>query len=547
MWTDRDSHGEPTAIAMGNGRIVAVGDDLEQYVGPDTRVVDVGGRRVIPGLVDSHLHAVRAGWSYLDELDLTETRSLAELLEAVADATAGRASGSWITALGGWHPSQLAEGRMPSRSELDEAAPHHPVFVHPVYGHDDHGVLNSVALEEMGWIGPCPDPEAGVLHRSADGSPDGRISGVSAYQAVVGRALRPPLERSEASTEAFFTRLAAVGLTGVVDAGGLGMVPEKYQALHAVWRRGRLPIRVRTFLGAVTGGHENEEIAGWQRYLAPGLGDDLLAVAGVGEAMHYGCHDWEGMNPLDAPDWAYTELGRSLLETARRGWPMTIHAILDESITRILDAIEMVAAEVPIAQLRWSLCHVECISRTNLERVRDLGLGLTLQSRVSHKGAVCAERWGEETFRHAPPLGDMLDLGIPFGAGTDGTRAASYNPWQALWWFVTGRCLDGGPRRDGRHRIDRAAALDAYTRGSTWFTFEENRRGRLLPGFDADLAVLSEDYFTVPEDEIPAIESELTIVSGRIVHAGRAFPEIGTEHHSPRPASEAAGQNERLA
>lgn len=542
VWTDRScavlGRGVPTALAVTDGRIQAVGSDsaLTPYVGGRTRVIDLKGRRVVPGLVDSHLHAVRAGWSYLAELDWTRIDSVSAALQSIALAAEERVSGKWITALGGWHPTQFWERRMPQRAELDIVAPGHPVFVHPVYGFGDHGVLNTAALQALGWTGRCPDPPGGTLHRLSDGTPDGRLAGVFAYQTVVAQALQPTADEAEASTRAFFSRLAGLGLTGVVDAGGLGMVPEKYSAVRAVWRRGELPLRVRMFVGAVTAGRESEEISEWQRYLAPALGDDLLSVLGVGEALHYGCHDWEGMAPFEVSQQSREELTETLLRSARGGWPLTIHAILDSSVTLVLDAIESVARQVPIEGLRWSLCHAECASMSNLQRIRELGLGLTVQSRVSHKGAVCADRWGADLFRHAPPLGEIAELGIPFGAGTDGTRAASYNPWRALWWFVTGRCQDGGPRRDERHRLDRVTALDAYTRGSTWFSFEDDRRGRLVEGFDADLSVLSADYFTVAEDDIPSITSELTLVAGRVVHAGDDFAGLPIELHLSRPA-----------
>lgn len=148
---------------------------------------------------------------------------------------------------------------------------------------------------------------------------------------------------------------------------------------------------------------------------------------------------------------------------------------------------------------------------------------------------MCAGRWGEEAVRNGPPLGDIVRLGIPFGAGTDSTRGASYNPWRALWWFVTGESQDGGPRRAEPHRLGRAEALDAYTRGSTWFSFEDDRRGALGPGRDADLTVLSADYFAVDQDEIPFITSDLTVVAGRVVHASDAFPGVAERHHR-RPA-----------
>lgn len=554
VWTglgdDVDVPRSVSTIAVAGDMILEVGTDevVARWRTPYTRIIDVGGRRIVPGLIDSHLHAIRAGLSYADELDWTGVRTLAEALATVHDAVQSSDPGEWVTVMGGWHPSQFADApRMPEPAELSQIAPTNPVFVHPLYGYDDHAVLNRCALEALGWVGECSDPAGGVLGRLPDGTPDGTLRGVAAYQIVGQAASRPSHSRMVESSRAFFERLAAVGLTGVIDAGGLGMSPDKYHAVRALWRDGRLPLRVRTNLCPVTRGNEPAEVLAWQDVLDPGVGDELLSVLGVGEVLHYGTHDWEGMEPLVIADDAFDEFVHTLEETARRRWPATIHCVLDTSIGRILDAIEIVADRVGIDGLRWNLCHAECISRANLERVRRLGLSLALQGRLTHKASVVAGRWGVAVMRHTPPLADIIELGIPFGAGTDGTRAASYNPWLSLWWFVTGRSLDGGPVRDAVHLIDRARALDAYTRGSAWFSFEEDRRGALRPGMLADLAVLNADYFTVPEDAIPEIESDVTIVAGRVVHRSAAFHELDLDQHDPRPgprpALEDAPQN----
>ena len=545
VWTGlgcRAGDDGPDAIAIRDGRIAEVGrrDSMRALADDQTVTVDAGGRRVIPGLIDSHMHAVRAGLTYLDELDWTQVPSVTQALATVRAAAAGRPHGSWITALGGWHAGQFTEDRLPDLAELDDAAPGHPVFIYPVYGHEDHGVLNSAALQVLGWTGQCADPAGGVLHRRADGSPDGRLSGVGAYQQVTQVALRPTPLRAEQSTRAFFARLAGLGLTGVIDAGGLGVLPASYRAVWAVWRAGALPVRVRLNVGAATRGAEQAELAAWQSYLTPGMGDDMMSVLGIGEIVNFGCHDWVGMTPLAIADDDYAAFVAAARDAAQQRWPVTVHAILDSSVTRILDAIEEVAADVPVAGLRWSLCHAECISQANLRRVRNLGLGLAVQSRLGQKAAVCAARWGEDAVRNGPPLGDIAELGIPFGAGTDSTRDASYNPWQALQWFISGLPYDlRGPRRAERHCLDRAAALDAYTRGSAWFSFEDGTRGSLAPGSYADLAVLSEDYFAVPQDEIPLISADLTIVGGRVVHGSGPFDGLPLQPapHRAAPAS----------
>lgn len=541
VWTGVPADdGRPlTAIRVSGNRVAAVGADDELATGAhrDCKVIDLGGRRVIPGLVDSHLHAIRAGLTYTREVDWTEITTLETALDSIRCAAATRPSGTWIPVLGGWHPCQLDTQRLPTRTELDTVAPEHPVFVHPLYGHDDEAVLNAAALDALGWHDGVTDPEAGRLHRDPGGARlTGVISGIGLYSLISATAFAPDSGEEERSTRAFFRRLASLGLTGVVDAGGLGMTPERYRAVYDIWRRGELPIRVRTLHGAVTPGHEPEEIAGWQRYLHPGAGDGMLAVLGVGEAVHYGCHDWEGMNPLDIDDTSWDELLTIARGCAAAGWPLAVHAILDSSIGRVLDAFELIDRERSLAPLRFSLHHVECISDANLDRVARLGIGLTIQGRMAQKAAIAAGRWGADVLRHAPPLGAIKRAGIPFGAGTDGTRSASYNPWLTVWWMITGRVLDGGPTRDAEHRLSRADALRAYTRGSAWFSFEEHARGALVPGMLADVAVLSDDVFTVDEDAIQAITSQLTLVDGRVVHATDDIADIPIDIDAPRAA-----------
>jgi predicted amidohydrolase YtcJ len=535
VWTGRpeDDGAGFTGIALQGDRVLAAGSDAEVVAaaGADSELVDLGGRRVVPGLIDSHLHAIRAGLTYQDELDWGQVGTLAEALSSIHRAAGERPDGSWITVCGGWHPSQLDVGRMPSRAELDEVASDHPVFVHPLYARADVAVLNTAGLAAMGWSDRMADPPGGVLHRTGDGSLTGTLTGIGLYQRVYATAHRPSREQEDASTREFFARLAALGLTGVVDAGGLGMSPEKYRAVYDVWRRGELPIRVRTLHGAVTPGQELAELAGWQRYLHPGAGDGMLAVLGLGEVVHFGCHDFEAMEPFEIAEPSWRELVQVAERCAAQGWPLTVHAILDESVSRVLDAFELVDRTHPVRPLRFSLCHVECIGEANLQRVRRLGIGLAVQGRMAQKSVPAAAVWGDDTLRHAPPLGDIRRLDIPFGAGTDGTRSASYNPWLVVWWMVTGRVADGGLARAVEHRLGRADALRAYTTGSAWFSFEEDRRGRLTPGMLADLAVLSEDVFTVDEDAIPSIVAELTIVDGRIVHTGSGFGKLARQRH----------------
>jgi predicted amidohydrolase YtcJ len=329
---------------------------------------------------------------------------------------------------------------------------------------------------------------------------------------------RPGAQRR--STAGMFADLHASGLTGIVDPGGFGMVPESYDALFDLWRARELSMRMRLFFSAVHPGQEYDEVDAWLRHAQARFGDEMLQVTGAGEVLHFGCHDFEGAESFTISDEAAAELLRIARRIAERGWPMNIHAVLDSSVSRVLDCWESVNREFPIGGLRFVISHADRISPQNLARLRTLGAGVILDDRQVFKAATSAAAWGDgDVMSRVPPIGDIIAAGIPVAASTDATRASSYSPWLSLWWLTTGTSLDGVRRRGPGQLATRAQALDWYTAGSAWLSFEESDRGHLRPGARADLAVLSEDYFTVPDDRIPAIRSDLTFVGGRTVHS----------------------------
>lgn len=513
---------EVSAIALAGGRVVAIGDDddVATYVPLAARVIELEGRRVLPGLNDSHIHAVRGGVSWTRTVHWEDVRSLSEGLERLRADAATRAPGEWVAVVGGWHSSQLAEGRAPTRAELDAAVPDHPVYVQELY---DLGVLNSAGLAACGWDDGSSDPPRGTLVR-ADGKITGELHGVGAFAVPLAKALEMPDGEDEAGVVAMNAVLARHGLTGVVDGGGLLVTPRDYDALYAVWRRGELDVRTRTFISAWHRGGEVEDIDRLTSLVQPDSGDGLLRVVGIGEIPHLGCHDMEGLDPFTVPDAAFDELVEIVRLCAARGWRMSVHAVLDATLGRILDAWELVEAETGLgAGHGWSIVHADDASRANLERIARLGAGVLVQNRLVLKGSDYVETWGAEATAAAPPIGDMRELGITIGAGTDATRANWFSPWTAIWWLVTGGTLDGHGVRAERHRMSRAEALAAYSRDAAWFTGEQAHRGRLVPGYDADLCVPSLDPFECAEDELPLILSDLTVMGGRVTFASNAL------------------------
>lgn len=507
---------EAQSIAMAAGRIVAVGTDAElaHLAEHAARVIDLGGKRVIPGLNDAHIHAVRGGVSWTRTVHWEGVRSLADGLALIAADARQRGPGEWVSVVGGWHARQLAEGRAPTRAELDAAAPDNPVYVQELY---DRGVMNSAALAACGWTDETPDPPRGALLRDEDGRLTGEIRGVGAFSVPLAVALTAEAGDSEAGVIAMNSVFAEHGLTGVVDGGGLLVTPRDYDPLYAVWRRGDLDVRYRLFLSAWTRGGEVENIDQLTGLVQAGSGDGMVRIAGVGEIPHLGCHDMEGLDPFTMTDQSHRELVDIIRLCAERGWRMSVHAVLNDTLGRILDAFEEVERETGLVAGRgFSIVHADEATRENLARIARLGMGVLVQSRLVLKGADYVEAWGPEATASAPPIGDMRELGIRIGGGTDATRANWFSPWSSIWWLVTGGTIDGSGVRHERHRLSVMDALAAYTREAAWFTGEEGHRGRIAPGYDADICVPTIDPLACDADDVATIMSDLTIVAGRV-------------------------------
>lgn len=498
------------AVAMGSGKIVAVGRGRE--LGPlgaaTGRVIDAGGRRIMPGLIDSHVHMVRAGLRWNDLVRWNEVESLAAALRRIETAAAARPEGTWIAVLGGWHPAQFEEDRPPTLAELDRAAPHHPVYVQRGY---TEGFLNSKALDVVEF------GEGSSVDRAS-----GRIAGQPAIAACNAMLELPEFDSRVDGTRAMLGEFNRLGLTGAIDAGGFGMNPDLYEAFFAVHSAGDLSVRTRLLVGPGHPGGEEDQLSRWMEIAAPGSGDDELRYLGAGEVFLFAAHDMEGLDNRDISG-QRAALAELFGRLSAAGWPIHVHAILDRSVGTVLDAFEFAAPHRDGTELRSAVTHADQITAGNLHRLADLGLGLTIQNGLAFRGTDSVETWGEDRVVTSPPLRDILDLGIPLAAGTDGTVAGSYNPWVCLSWLVSGMPVDGGPHRAEQQRLGRDEALSLYTTGSAWFSSEETSRGNLRPGSLADVIVLSSDFLTTEERHLSEIHAELTVVGGKIVHAGTAL------------------------
>ncbi|MFD4397747.1 amidohydrolase [Kitasatospora sp. NPDC058478] len=522
------------ALAIRDGVITVVGDDpdVAPVIGPSTVVVDALGRRVVPGLNDAHLHVIRGGLNYVLELRWDGVTSLRRALAMLREQAARTPRGQWVRVVGGWSAEQFAERRLPTPAELNEAAPDTPVFVLHLY---QSAILNRAALRAVGYTRDTPDPKGGQIVRGRGGEPNGMLlAAPSALVLYSTLAKAPALEGEDraTSTRHFLRELNRFGLTSAIDAaGGFQSFPENYATVTELAREGLLTLRIAYHLFPQTPGQELDDLTRWIETVRPGDGDAWLRLNGAGENLTWAAADFENFAEPRPELGPYEgEFEKAVRLLTEHGWGFRLHATYDETIRRDLAVFEKLAAEGLFpAGNRWLFDHAETVSRDSLDRIAALGGSLSVQNRLSFQGEVFTCRYGLGAAAEAPPIRAMLERGLTVAAGTDATRVSSYNPWVALHWLVSGRTVGGSAIRPPQNRVDRATALAMYTTAGAALTGEQDVKGVLRTGCYGDLAVLSEDYFTVPEPEIPSIESLLTVVGGRIVHAAAEYEGMDEE------------------
>jgi predicted amidohydrolase YtcJ len=512
------------ALAIEAGRVVATGsaEELRKLAGPATNVIDLGGRTVIPGLIDSHIHAIRAGFRYATEVNWEGAASFTEALERLRSAAARARPGAWLIVAGGWTPRQFAENRRPTEAEIAAAASGHPVYIQLFYG---YALINADGRERLGLKSDGDLPDGAKFEHDSDDKATGWIvGGGPAIIALHSRLPKPPMQQAIDGTRQFLRELSSFGLTGVIDPGGHNLAPQDYAALFHLGRAHELPLRVVYSIFAPRPGTELEDFEATTRFLPMGTGDDWLRFNGIGE-----CVTW-GMYNNDAPDEADKEaFYRVARWAADQGMTLTVHWNNDRSVHHLLDVLERVNREVPIAPLRWSIAHLHDASDASLQRMKVLGVGWLMQDGLYFAApSYIAERG--QAMRRTPPIVTARGLGLAVGGGTDANRVMIENPFVSLRWMLDGLTVDRIETRGPAEIPSREQALRIYTEGSAWFAHDENRRGRLAPGMLADLAVLSDDYLTVPVSDIAKIRSLLTIVGGRIVYAAGPFSDLDAPH-----------------
>ncbi len=519
-----------SAVAIRDGRFVAVGSEAEVMPlrGPATQVVDLNRRTVIPGLNDSHLHLIRGGLNYNLELRWEGVPSLADALRMLKDQADRTPSPQWVRVVGGWNEFQFAERRMPTLEEINRAAPDTPVFILHLY---DRALLNRAALRVVGYDRNTPNPPGGEIVRDGNGEPTGMLiarPNAMILYATLAKGPKLPLEYQVNSTRQFMRELNRLGVTSTIDAGGgFQNYPDDYQVIEQLARDGQLTVRIAYNLFTQKPKEELDDFKRWTGSVKYGQGSDFFRHNGAGEMLVFSAADFEDfLEPR--PDLAASmeaELEPVVRHLVEQRWPFRLHATYDESISRMLDVFEKVDRDIPFNGLPWFFDHAETISPRNIERVRALGGGIAIQDRMAFQGEYFVERYGAQAAEKTPPIQRMLAEGIPVGAGTDATRVSSYNPWTSLYWLVSGKTVGGLALQP--QGLPRETALQLFTQGSAWFSSEQGKKGQIKVGQLADLVALSADFFSIEDEQIKWLESVLTVVDGKVVHAAAEFDRLG--------------------
>jgi hypothetical protein len=503
------------ALAIEAGRITATGsaEEMRKLAGPATKIIDLNGRTVIPGLIDSHIHAIRAGFRYATEVHWDGATSIGEAMERLRSTAVHAAPGAWLIVAGGWTPRQFTESRRPTEAEVTAVAAEHPVYIQLFYG---SMLINAIGRERLGITSEEDLPGAIFDHGN------GWIAGPSAaITSTYSRLPKPDMEQAIDGTRRFLRELTRFGLTGVIDPGGHNLDAEDYAALFRLWRERSLPLRVVYSISAPRPGKELEDFETYTRFLPMGTGDDWLRFNGIGECVTWGMYNNETPDEADK-----AEFYRVALWAAKQGMTLTVHWNNDGSVHHLLDVLEQVNREIPLAKLRWSIAHLHDASDSSLQRMKALGVGWLMQDGLYFSAPSYIAERGPDQMRRTPPIVTALRLALPVGGGTDANRVMVPNPFVSLRWMLDGRTVDGIATRGAEEIPSREQALRLYTQGSAWFAHDEDRRGRLMPGMLADLAVLSEDYFSVSVSRIAQIESLLTMVGGKVVYAAGPFSDL---------------------
>ncbi len=498
------------AVAIRGDRFVAVGSnqDITRLAGPNTRRIDLGGKAVIPGLIDAHAHLMRAAETWAIEVRFDGVESRKQALDLVRAKATALGPGQWVYNLGGWSFDQFADNRTPlTRAELDQAAPNNPVYLQFTRC---CAFMNSKAVEAMDLAG-INQP---WIEKDAAGKPTGRINDPGLAQ-IASKVPRPPKETLSTNALALLRDLNRVGVT---TAGIAGCPQETTEFFRELEHKGELSFRFMCMVaaGSPTTGVAADQVQRSAEQIAQiklFQGDNFIDDVMYGETVALS-------DNMLSPHTSYTPdqltMWRTLAtEVAKAGLPLQQHVTISETFPAFLDQIEIINRQYPIRNLRWAFAHMDQVSANDLDRMKKLGMWAAVRAIEPVMGAIFNRVHGERSV-DMPPLRMIQDSGIKWGFHTDTTEVNQYRPFTTLWFAVTGKMLGGAVVN--RQTITREEALIAHTRSNSYFVMRENDLGSIQPGKLADLVVMDRDYLTIPADQIKDIKPVITMVGGKVAY-----------------------------
>ena len=510
-------------LAGTSGRFTAVGStaQLRRLAGPSTKILDLGGTTVIPGLQDDHLHSAGGG----PGVDLSRARTLASVLSLIAARVKESKPGDIVTTNADWHEAQLKEQRLPFRADLDTVAPNTPVVV--VRGGHEY-ILNSAALKKWGIDRETPQPQGGRISRDANGALNGEL--MDRAKELVKLPQAGAERMSVDSLIAEHKKLNAAGLTSIRYPGAS---IEQYRLLQEMEKKGLLTIRVNQLMRAFDATDATKmraAVAAWN--VKQDEGDEWLRIGGIKLAVDGGFEGgwmtqlyakpydeggrFYGVNTIkQAP---YTDIVKEL---NRQGWRVATHAVGDAAIDEVLAAYEAANAEHSIVGRRWTIEHGFIPRADQFPRMKKLDLVISAQDHLYLAGPSLVKYWGLERASWTTPMRTYIDQGFTVAGGTD-APVVPFPPLWVFYHFVTRDTISGGVL-GADQKISRQEALKVETINNAFLTFEEQIKGSIEPGKVADLVVLPEDIMTCPPKSIESMRVLMTIVGGKIVYQQDGF------------------------
>jgi hypothetical protein len=519
------------AVAIKDEKIVAVGEDrdLKKLKGSKTKMVDLKGKTVIPGINEGHLHMLSTGLE-LSKINLRDPKiqTLNDLVQAVADRVKVTPKGEWIEG-SRWDQSKLKENRFPTRWDLDQISPEHPVYLKRTCGHI--AVANSKALELAGINKDTPQPEGGEIVKDEKGEPNGALLEKPAYSLVEKLIPKPNLRQKKEAIKAACRAFNAAGITSVHD--GMMEVGD-YQAYQEVYNEGELTVKVYGMVATGLPGVKEEEAISYLMKIGPrqGFGNEYLKIGGIKMMVDGGVGGRTALMRTPYITGKPNNYGIQTLpqETLRKvvklanqmGWQVGVHACGGKAMDNVLEAYREADAEKPIKGRRWFLIHAYDPSPQNFEDMKRMEVGAaTNPSFIHFLGDSYIFNMGKEWTAYASPHKEYLKNGIRISAGSD-SRVTPYPPMFGIYAAVTRRTQVSKEVAGADQCIPVQDALRIFTMGGAWMTFEEKTKGSIEPGKAADLVVLGEDILTVDPERIPAIPILATFVGGKTVYVNPA-------------------------